>query len=197
MVTTSQRRIYLTNSSNWLKKRAQSSGRAPECYGAQQFWLQQAKPRIALGIFTTAIPATRSTGTTIYLPVWLSHLAKAYGELGQFYDAWRCIEEAKTLLETTKEQWHEAELHRIAGEIALMPTELDAAKAQAHFERSLAIARGQQARSWELRAATSLARLWRDQGKPDDAKQLLVPVFGWFSEGFGTLDLKQAKALLT
>jgi len=151
----------------------------------------------ALGIFTTAIPAMRSTGTTIYMPVWLSYLAKAYGELGQFNDAWRCIEEAKMLLETTKEQWYEAELHRIAGEIALMPSEPDAAKAQTHFERSLAIARGQQARSWELRAATSLARLWRDHGKLVDAKQLLAPVFGWFTEGFDSFDLKQANALLT
>jgi len=151
----------------------------------------------ALAIFTTAIPAMRSTGTTIYLPVWLSHLARAYGELGQFDEAWRCIEEAKALLETTKEQWYEAELHRIAGEIALIPSEPDAAKAQTHFERSLAIARGQQARSWELRTATSLARVWRDQGKLDDAKQLLAPIFGWFTEGFDTLDLKQANALLT
>ncbi|MHC4055637.1 ATP-binding protein [Bradyrhizobium sp. 25ACV] len=151
----------------------------------------------ALGIFTASILALRSTGTTIYLPVWLSHLARAYAEVGQFDDAWSTVAEAMTLVEATKEQWYEAELHRIAGEISLMPSEPDAAKAQSHFEQALAIARGQQAKSWELRAATSLARLWRDQGKLEDAKQLLAPVFGWFTEGFDTLDLKRANALLT
>ena len=70
------------------------------------------------------------------------------------------------------------------------------AKAEAYFERALAVAREQQARSWELRAATSMARLWRDQGKRDEARDLLAPVYGWFTEGFDTLDLKDAKALL-
>ena len=70
------------------------------------------------------------------------------------------------------------------------------AKAQAYFERALAVARQQQAKSWELRAAMSMARLWRDQGKRDEARDLLAPVYGWFTEGFDTLDLKEAKALL-
>jgi predicted ATPase len=74
--------------------------------------------------------------------------------------------------------------------------ERDAAKAQTYFERSLAVARQQQAKSWELRAATSLARLWRDQGKVQQALELLAPVYGWFTEGFDTRDLKDAKALL-
>jgi predicted ATPase len=73
---------------------------------------------------------------------------------------------------------------------------VDATKAQAHFERALAVARAQQAKSWELRAAMSVARLWRDQGKPQQARELLAPVYGWFTEGFDTLDLKEAKALL-
>jgi predicted ATPase len=89
-----------------------------------------------------------------------------------------------------------AEARRIAGEIALMSPEPDAAKAEGHFERALAIARSQQAKSFELRAAMSMARLWRDQGKRDEARELLTPVYGWFTEGFDTLDLKQAKALL-
>ena len=99
-------------------------------------------------------------------------------------------------VETTKETWHEAEVNRIAGEIALMLPEQDAAKAQAYFERALAVARERQAKSWELRAAMSMARLWRDQGKRDEARSLLAPVYGWFTEGFDTLDLKEAKALL-
>jgi predicted ATPase len=117
-------------------------------------------------------------------------------ELGQFDDAWRCIGEAMTAVETTKEKWCEADIHRMAGEIALKSPEPDAARAQAYFERALAVARQQQAKSWELRAAMSMARLRGDQGKRDAARELLAPVYGWFTEGFDTLDLKQAKALL-
>ena len=96
----------------------------------------------------------------------------------------------------TKERWWEAEADRIAGEIALKSPEPDTAKAEGYFERALAIARRQQAKSWELRAAMSMARLWRDRGKPQQARELLAPVYGWFTEGFDTLDLKEAKALL-
>src|SRR3984957_2253033 len=92
-------------------------------------------------------------------------------------------------------RWNEANIHRIAGEITLMTPEPDAAKAEACFERGLAVAREQQAKSWELRAATSMARLWQDQGKRRQARDLLAPVYGWFTEGFDTLDLKGAKAL--
>ena len=84
----------------------------------------------------------------------------------------------------------------MGGEIALMSSDPDAAKAQAYFDRALAVARQQQAKSWELRAAMSMARLWRDQGKRDEARNLLAPVYGWFTEGFDTFDLKEAKALL-
>ncbi len=150
----------------------------------------------AVGIFTAAIPVWRSIGSTVFLPVWLSLLARAYGELGQFDEAWSHIGEAITAVETTKETWYEPEVHHTAGEIALMSPERDAAKAEACFERALAVARAQQAKSWELRASMSMARLWRDQGKRDEARELLAPVYDWFTEGFDTLDLKQAKALL-
>jgi predicted ATPase len=90
----------------------------------------------------------------------------------------------------------EAEVYRVAGETVLASPHLDEAKAARYFERALAIARDQQAKSWELRAAMSMARLWRDQGKRYEARELLAPVYGWFTEGFDTLDLKQAKALL-
>jgi predicted ATPase len=111
-------------------------------------------------------------------------------------EAWRCIGEATTAAETTKERWCEAGIHRTAGEIELMSPERDATKAQAHFERGIAIAREQKAKSWELRAAMGLARLWRDQGKRQQARGLLAPVYGWFTQGFDTLDLKAAKSLL-
>ena len=101
-----------------------------------------------------------------------------------------------TEIETTKERWQEAEVHRVAGEIALMSPGAGTAKAEAYFERALAVARKQQAKSWELRAAVSLAQLWHDQGKRDEARNLLAPVYGWFTEGFNTRDLKEAKTLL-
>ena len=150
----------------------------------------------AVQTITSALTAWRSTGSTAFVPLYLSYLASAYAELCQFNDAWRCISEAMTAVETTKESWWEAEINRIAGEIALKSPEQDAAKAEGYFERALAVARQQQAKSWELRAAMSLARLWRDQGKVQQAHELLAPVYGWFSEGFETRDLKEAKALL-
>ena len=84
----------------------------------------------------------------------------------------------------------------MGGALALIALKPDAAKAQAYFKRALSVARQQQAKSWELRASTSLARLWRDQGKVQQARELLAPVYGWFTEGFDTRDLKEAKALL-
>ena len=97
---------------------------------------------------------------------------------------------------TTNERWCEAEANRIAGEIALKRQSRMPERQETHFERALAVARQQQAKSWELRAAMSMARLWRDQGKREEARELLAPVYGWFTEGFDTRDLKDGKALL-
>ena len=138
----------------------------------------------------------RLTGTTLWRPFFLSCLAGAYAGLKQFDNAWRSIGEATTTVETTKERWCEAEVHRMTGEIAWKAPEPDVVKAQTYFEHALQIARQQQAKSWELRASMSLARLWRDQGKVQQARGLLAPVYGWFTEGFDTRDLKDAKALL-
>ncbi len=150
----------------------------------------------AVDVLTSGLTAYRSTGATLWLPSCLSYLARAYAELGKFEDAWRCIGEAITAVETTKEKLWEADIQRIAGEIALLSPEPDAVKAEAYFERALAIARAQQAKSFELRAAMTMAQLLRDQGKRDAAHDLLAPVYGWFTEGFDTLNLKEAKALL-
>ena len=150
----------------------------------------------AIQAITTGVTALRSTGATMWMPLSLTYLTRAYAKLGLFDDAWRSIGEAVTMVETTKERWCEAEVHRVAGEIALKSPERDTAKAEAYFERALAVARQQQAKSWELRAAMSMARLWRDQGKREEARDLLAPVHGWFTEGFDTRDLKEAKALL-
>ena len=145
---------------------------------------------------TSGIAGLRSTKSTCWLPLWLPYLTKAHADIGQFDDAWRCIDEATAAIEATGERWCEAEVHRTAGEIALISPEPDGAKAESYFERALVVARRQQAKSWELRAAMSMARLWRDQGKPQQARELLAPIYGWFTEGFDTRDLKEAKALL-
>jgi predicted ATPase len=150
----------------------------------------------AVQMITSGIAAHRSTGATVNMPALYSYLARAYAELGQLDHARRSIGEAMTAIETTKQTWCEADVHRTAGQIALMSPEPDAEKAEAHFERAIVIAREQQAKSWELRAATSLARLWRDQGKPQHARDLLTSIYGWFTEGFDTPDLRQTKALL-
>jgi predicted ATPase/class 3 adenylate cyclase len=162
-----------------------------------QGWLfaQKGKFADAVQMLTSGIVAYRSTGARMWLPLYLSYVAKAHAELGQFDDAWRRVGEAMTEIETTKERWQEAEVYRVAGEIALKSHE-QATKAQVYFERALAIARAQQAKSWELRAAMSMSRLWRDQGKRDEARDLLAPIYGWFTEGFDTRDLKEAKGLL-
>jgi predicted ATPase len=147
-------------------------------------------------VLSSAVTSLRSTGTTMWETYYLSYLAKAHAQLGKFDDAWRCIGEATTAIETVKNKLCEAEVHRVAGEIALMSPQPDAAKAEACFERALAVARAQQARSWELRAAVSMSRLWLGQGKRQQAHDLLAPVYSWFTEGFDTLDLKDAKTLL-
>ncbi|MGY8685658.1 adenylate/guanylate cyclase domain-containing protein [Bradyrhizobium sp. UFLA05-153] len=150
----------------------------------------------AVHVITSGIIARRSTAATALEPFCLSYLAGAHAELDNFDDALHCIREAMTKAETTKESWFEAEIKRMAGEIALLLPDPDATKAEEYFEHALAVARQQQAKSWELRAAVSMARLWYDQGKRQQAHDLLAPVYGWFTEGFDTRDLKEAKALL-
>ena len=120
----------------------------------------------------------------------------AFAELQQFDQARRCSGEAMALAEASGERWFDAEIQRIAGEIELGSSERKGPNAQRYFEQALGVARAQQARSWELRAAASLARLWRDHDKRAEAHDLLAPVYGWFTEGFDTLDLMEAKALL-
>jgi predicted ATPase len=132
----------------------------------------------AVQTITSGIAALRSAGTAFWMPSHLSYLGRAYAELSQFDDAWRSIGEAIDTIETTKEKWFEAEANRNAGEIALLSPNADAAKAQAYFERALAVARQQHSKSWELRASMSLARLWRSQDKVQQARDLLASVYG-------------------
>jgi predicted ATPase len=106
------------------------------------------------------------------------------------------VDEALALAAETGERWSDAFLHRCRGEILLRRDPANTTPAEEAFLTAIAVAQQQKARSFELRAAMSMARLWRDQGKRDEARELLAPVYGWFTEGFDTLDLKEAKGLL-
>jgi predicted ATPase len=132
----------------------------------------------------------------MFLPLFLGYAARAYLDAGNFEAAYQSVQKAMTAIQATGERWVEAEANRVAGEIAAKRPERDTTNAESHFHTALQIARQQQAKSWELRAAMSLARLWRDQGKVQEARELLAPVYGWFTEGFDTRDLKEAKVLL-
>ncbi|MBR1237688.1 adenylate/guanylate cyclase domain-containing protein [Bradyrhizobium sp. AUGA SZCCT0182] len=154
------------------------------------------KPEEAIRMIADSLTAYRSTGARLWIPETLTYLAKAHLDLGQYSEALRCTDEAQALIEATHELWYQAEIHRTAGHVLLCSPKPDPARAEAQFERALAVARQQLAKSLELRATMSLARLWRDQGKRAEARELLAPVYGWFTEGFDTSDLKQAKTLL-
>jgi predicted ATPase len=150
----------------------------------------------AVQLLTNGLAASRQAGSILGEAHHLALLARAYAELGQFDDAWHCVDGALSAMETTKEKVSEAEVNGIAGQISLKSPRHAVARAEVYFEESLTAARKQQAKSWELRAAMGMARLWRDQGKGEKAHDLLAPIYGWFTEGFDTLDLKNAKALL-
>ncbi len=150
----------------------------------------------AVEMVSSGIALWRSAGSTIFAPEQEFMLAIAHADSGQFDEARRCIDKAMSAMQATKERWSEAEANRVAGEIALKSPERDVVKAHAYFERALAVARAQQARSWELRAAMSMARLLSGRGERQAASNLLAPIYGWFTEGFDTSDLRKAKVLL-
>ena len=145
---------------------------------------------------TQGLRAYRATGAVLFQPYYLALLAEAQGTLGEPETGLTALAEALTLAETTGERWCEQELYRLKGELLLQQSSDHQAEAEACFYHALDLARNQQAKSFELRAATSLARLWQSQGKREEARELLGDVYGWFTEGFDTVDLKDAKALL-
>jgi predicted ATPase len=138
----------------------------------------------------------RATGAEALRPYFLALLAEAYGTLGEPEAGLAVLAEALTHVDTTGERWYEPELYRLKGALLLQRSLDNQAEAEACFQQAISIAQSQQAKSWELRAATSLARLWQQQGKRQEAHDLLAPVYNWFTEGFDTLDLQDAKALL-
>jgi predicted ATPase len=131
-----------------------------------------------------------------WVPFFQGLLAEIEAERQDVEQALTRIDEALALAQQTGEHWTDAFLHRIRGEILLKRDPANTAPAEEAFLTAITIAQQQKARNFELRAAMSMAQLWRDQGKRDEARELLAPVYGWFTEGFDTLDVKQAKALL-
>jgi predicted ATPase len=150
----------------------------------------------AIGSMIEGLEARTATGTTMWNSLYFSYLARAQAEIGKFGQARISIANALSNIVKTSERWGEAEVRRIAGEIEMLVPAKNHRAAESHFTLALEVARSQQAKSWELRAGTSLAKLWLDQGKHTAARDLLAPLYDWFTEGKETLDLKRAKALL-
>jgi class 3 adenylate cyclase/predicted ATPase len=142
-----------------------------------------------------AIAAQRAIGTKGAFP-WLALLVEAYGKVGQMKEGLMELVDALPLMDVTGERWYQAEARRLKGELLLSQSSDNSAEAESCFQQAIAIAQNQSAKSWELRAAISLARLWQSQRKHKKAYDLLAPVYGWFTEGFDTADLQDAKALL-
>jgi predicted ATPase len=151
------------------------------------------------------LTAWRATGAELWPPYFLALLAEAHGEEGQTDEGLRMLAEALALMDKTDERWWEAELYRLKGQLTLKSiVKTSQNKSQASlgseaeecFLKALEVARKQQAKSLELRAVMSLSRLWQQQGKKSEARQMLAEIYGWFTEGFDTKDLQEAKALL-
>jgi predicted ATPase len=157
---------------------------------------QQGQAQEAIEQINQGLRAYRATGAEILRPYFLAFLAEAHGTLGEPETGLTVLTEALTLAETTGERWYESEIYRLKGELLLQQNSANQAEAENCFHQAISIAQNQQAKSWELRATTSLARLWQQQGKRQEAHDLLTPVYGWFTEGFDTADLQEAKALL-
>jgi predicted ATPase/class 3 adenylate cyclase len=171
----------------------------PAVAAAMKGWVlvERGQGDASIAELRSAMATIRAIGTAAELPWYLTLLAGAHGIVGQTAEGLDAIAEALALVASTNERFYEAEIYRLKGELLLKQGGPDsAAGAETCFRQALDIARGQSAKSWELRAATSLARLWAEQGKRAQACDLLAPVYGWFTEGFDTPDLKEARALL-
>jgi predicted ATPase len=158
---------------------------------AQQGQTQEGIVQITQGLQDLGV-----TGSEVLRPYWLALLAEAHSTIGQPEAGLMTLTTALTLTATTGARWHEPELYRLKGALLLQQSSDNQTEAETCFQHALEVSRNQQAKSLELRTATSLARLWQQQGKRQDAYDLLAPVYGWFMEGFDTADLQDAKALL-
>jgi predicted ATPase len=162
-------------------------------------WVLAEEGRVerGLGEIRTGLDGWRATGSAWLWPCYLALLAEASDKAHQTEQALEAIDEALATVRATSEGFYESELHRLRGEFLLrLSPRQNEARAETECLQAMEIAQSQGARSLELRAATSLARLWRDHGRHTEAYDLLAPMYGWFTEGFETADLKDAKALL-
>jgi predicted ATPase len=167
-------------------------GMATAFRGASLTALGQAQEGLTL--LTQGLMAIRATGTVQNTSHALLWRAEAYAMLGQPVEGLNCLAEAARIIETTEERYHETELHRLRGD--LLNATGDPAAAERNYHLALEVAKRQSAKLLELRASISVARLWCKQGKRGEARDLLAPIYGWFTEGFDTPDLKAAKVLL-
>jgi predicted ATPase len=158
--------------------------------------VMQGQDKAGMSQLRQGLAADLATGAKVFQPYFLGSLAEAYGEGGHPEEGLNALTEAEVVIGNLEMGFYEAELHRLKGQLLLQQSADNAAEAESCFHQSITIAQNQSAKSWELRAATSLARLWQSQGKRDEAHELLEPVYGWFTEGFDTADLIDAKALL-
>jgi predicted ATPase len=149
-----------------------------------------------LGQVRQGIAAYRATGAAVLVPYFYTVLADVCAHLGHTEDGLQVLAEAHTLVEQHEERWWEAEIYRLRGVLLLRQPGTLQAEAETWLWRALDVARHQEAKSLELRAAMSLSRLWQQLGKRAEARELLAPIYGWFTEGFDTADLQEAKALL-
>ena len=156
----------------------------------------QGQGEAGLAQIRQGLTAVMATGQTLAQPYCLLSLAEAAGHTGHTAEGLRWLDEALTVLETTKQGDGLAEVCQLRGVLLLCQAVPDVVQAEACFQQALAIAAGQHAKSLELRAASSLARLWQQQGKRTEAQALLAPLYDWFTEGFDTADLQEAQALL-
>jgi TOMM system kinase/cyclase fusion protein len=157
---------------------------------------QQGQAQEGITQITQGLRAFRAMGTELARPHYLALLAEAHSVIGQPEAGLTALAEALTLVDKTGERWYESEIYRLKGALLLQQSSANSTEAETCFHHAISIAQSQQAKSWELRAATSLAKLWQSQGKQQEAYDLLAPVYGWFTEGFDTADLKDAKILL-
>jgi len=175
-------------------------------HGWAQFWAwstwthgvtlaEQGETQEGISQMRQGLSACESIGSAFGRSIFLSFLVEGYRQAGQIEEALAVLAEAAAFADQTGECWFESELQRLRGELLLAQGE-DAAEAERCFDTAVQVARSQEARSLELRATLSLCRLWEKQGKREQARQALEPIYGWFAEGFDTADLQEAKALL-
>jgi predicted ATPase len=158
--------------------------------------VHQGQAQEGMAQITQGLMTYRTKGSELGRPYFLTLLAEAHQIQGEAVVGLTVLTEALALVDTTGERWYEPELYRLKGALLLQQSLDNATEAENCFHHALDIARTQQAKSFELRTATSLARLWQQQGKRQEAHDLLAPVYNWFTEGFDTLDFMDAKALL-